>query len=84
LPASRKSELFAICPLTTVSGWIGNLPEVAAKHYILDRGADANFQNTAGKGSAACRMGKLEVVSGSKENAQSHESQEKMRLSRLP
>jgi integrase len=48
LRASRESELMREYDLKTVCGWIGNSPEVAAKHYAMSVDLDADFRRAAG------------------------------------
>ena len=44
LRASRESELMRTHDLSTVCRWIGNSPEVAAKHYAMSIDRDADFE----------------------------------------
>ena len=80
--ASRESELCAEYPLTTVCGWLGHRPEVAAAHYLTDPDRDASFQKArglcgtqAGKNAGQATRNptrteaKLEVNKGNLENA---------------
>lgn len=48
LRASRETELMREYDLATVCRWIGNSPEVAAKHYATSIDLDADFQRAAG------------------------------------
>ena len=49
LRASRESELMREFDLATVCKWIGNSPEVAARHYAVSCDLDGDFQRAAGK-----------------------------------
>jgi hypothetical protein len=46
LRASRETELMREYDLATVCGWIGNSPEVAAKHYAMSVDLNADFRRT--------------------------------------
>ena len=48
LRASRESELMRSYDLATVCRWIGNSPEVAAKHYAVSVDLNADFRIAAG------------------------------------
>ena len=48
LRASRETELMREYDLATVCKWIGNSPEVAAKHYASSVDLNADFQRAAG------------------------------------
>lgn len=48
LRASRETELMREYDLATVCKWIGNSPEVAAKHYAMSADLDADFEKAAG------------------------------------
>ncbi len=48
LRASRESELMREYDLATVCGWLGNSPEVAARHYATSIDLNADFQRAVG------------------------------------
>jgi hypothetical protein len=49
LRASRETELMHEYDLATVCKWIGNSPEVAAKHYAMSIDLNDDFKRAAGK-----------------------------------
>jgi len=48
LRASRETELMREYDLATVCKWIGNSPEIAARHYATSIDLDADFRRAAG------------------------------------
>lgn len=48
LRASRETELAADYPLHVVTGWLGNTPKIAMKHYLQT--TDADFERAAKSG----------------------------------
>ena len=48
LRASRETELIDEFDLATACKWIGNSPEVAARHYAMSRDLNADFTRAAG------------------------------------
>ena len=42
LRASRETELAEIYPLQVVTGWLGNTPAVAMRHYLMT--TDEHFE----------------------------------------
>ena len=48
LRASRETELMREYDLATVCKWIGNSPEIAARHYATSVDLDADFRKAAG------------------------------------
>jgi len=53
LRASRETELMREYDLATVAKWIGNSPEVAARHYATSVDLDGDFRRAAGLGAQA-------------------------------
>ena len=49
LRASRESELMKEYDLSTVCKWIGNTPEVAARHYAMSTNINDDFKRAVGK-----------------------------------
>ncbi|MCL2648891.1 MAG: site-specific integrase [Phycisphaerales bacterium] len=49
LRASRETELMKDYDLKTVCQWIGNSPEIAARHYAMSQDLDADFQRATGR-----------------------------------
>ncbi len=47
LRASRETELMRDYDLTTVCRWIGNSPEIAARHYAMSQDFGADFRRAA-------------------------------------
>ena len=48
LRASRETELMREYDLATACKWIGNSPEIAAKHYATSQDLSADFRRAAG------------------------------------
>lgn len=67
LRASRQTEWMQAYDLATVCSWIGNSPEVAARHYAMSPDLNADFHRAAGLEQAQQKAQQSAAVNGGQE-----------------
>ena len=69
LRASRETELMREYDLATAAKWIGNSPEIAARHYATSVDLDSDFRRAAGLGTEAQQKAQQSASVGNRPRA---------------